>query len=267
MVHRDIKPANILVQRHGVNGDAAPGLVKIGDFGLARLTQPIGTPTSPVDPGTILTIDNTVMGTPDYLSPEQTRSLHTTDIRSDLYSLGGTFYFLLTGSVPYPGGNAMDKLIRNATQQPAPINGFRSDVPAEVAAIIEKLMAKNPDDRFSTPAELAEALAPYAVSGPTPWEPVRSSPAPPFVDTLATPVDSLTSDTRSTDLDDIDAERATLSSPLTDGELPLPRLITAPRVKRHDHQRVSRLRVAMLSAIGIIAGLLALAAILALNSK
>ena len=115
MVHRDIKPANILAQRHGVSEDS-PGLVKISDFGLARLQTPGAATHSPNNAGTILTRDNTVMGTPDYLSPEQSRSLHKTDIRSDLYSLGCTFYFLLTGQVPFPGGNSLEKLIRHSTE-------------------------------------------------------------------------------------------------------------------------------------------------------
>ena len=101
MVHRDVKPANILVQRRGLNGEVV-GLVKISDFGLARLHNPNAADEFRGHPGTILTKDNTVMGTPDYLSPEQARNLHKTDIRSDLYSVGCTFYFLLTGQAPSP---------------------------------------------------------------------------------------------------------------------------------------------------------------------
>src|SRR5439155_20024243 len=115
MVHRDVKPANILVQRRGLNGDDV-GLVKISDFGLARLHNPNAADELPNShPGTILTKDNTVMGTPDYLSPEQARNLHKTDIRSDLYSVGCTFYFLLTGQMLFPGGATLDKLIRHGT--------------------------------------------------------------------------------------------------------------------------------------------------------
>src|SRR5262249_31041524 len=89
MVHRDIKPANILVQRRGVEGENSPGLVKISDFGLARL-QESEIPGGEALAGTILTKPNVIMGTPDFLSPEQARCLHSTDIRSDLYSLGCT---------------------------------------------------------------------------------------------------------------------------------------------------------------------------------
>src|SRR5205807_7922381 len=122
---------------------------KVSDFGLARLARPAG--EAGQKPTTIVTKDGTVMGTPDYLSPEQSRSLHRTDIRSDLYSLGCTFYFLLTGQVPFPGGSPFDKLIRHATEQPRPIGDFRADVPAEVTAIVERLMAKDPEDRYQTP--------------------------------------------------------------------------------------------------------------------
>jgi serine/threonine protein kinase len=273
MVHRDIKPANLLVQWHGLNGDYSPGLVKISDFGLARLTKPIGTPTSRVVPGTILTRENMVMGTPDYLSPEQSRSIHKTDIRSDLYSLGCTFYYLLTGSVAFPGGNAMDKLIRHATELPAPITDYRSDVPAGVLAILDKLLAKRPEDRFQTPAEVAEALHPYAVSGPTPWALNRASPSP-FVDTQATPADSLSGETsdgevRSRGPNSSDSDLLALSSPLSGGEVPIaPRIIgDMGRSNAQERHARARLRVALMWAVGITAGLMALLAGLALAMR
>jgi eukaryotic-like serine/threonine-protein kinase len=185
MVHRDIKPANILVQRRGLNGDAV-GLVKISDFGLARLHNPNAAGEFDDHPGTILTKDNTVMGTPDYLSPEQARCLHKADIRSDLYSVGCTFHFLLTGQVLFPGGSALDKLIRHGAEKPTPVRELRPEVPAEVAAVLDKLLAKHPRERYQTPAELAAALEPFAVSGPTPWAPLPA-PTEPFVDALPTP--------------------------------------------------------------------------------
>src|SRR5262249_44838474 len=110
MVHRDIKPSNLLVQRRGLHEDA-PGLIKINDFGLARLHAPEVSADAPNHAGTILVKQNTVMGTPDYLSPEQARDLHSADIRSDLYSLGCTFYYLLTGRVVFPGGTPLEKLL------------------------------------------------------------------------------------------------------------------------------------------------------------
>jgi serine/threonine-protein kinase len=165
MVHRDIKPANLLVQRGAT--PATPCMVKILDFGLARLHAPIE-PGRGAD-GTILTKDNTVMGTPDYLSPEQSRNLHKVDIRSDLYSLGCTLYYLLTGRVPFPGGNTLEKLIQHSTEKATPVEQLRPDLPAPVAAIVRRLMAKAPKERYATPAELAAELAPFAVPGTTEW--------------------------------------------------------------------------------------------------
>ena len=171
MVHRDVKPANVLVQRRGLNGDEV-GLVKISDFGLARLSDPNAADEFSDHPGTIMTKDNTVTGTPDYLSPEQAQSLHKTDIRSDLYSLGCTFYFLLTGQVVFPGGGTLDKLIRHGSEKAADVRDARPETPAAVAAIVAKLLAKHAPDRYQTPAELAAALEPFAASGPTPWAPL-----------------------------------------------------------------------------------------------
>jgi eukaryotic-like serine/threonine-protein kinase len=172
MLHRDIKPANLLLQRGGLDGKS-PDLVKISDFGLARLQAPNAKVDGEIDAAgrTILTKENTVMGTPDYLSPEQARNLHKADIRSDLYSLGCSFYHLLTGRVPFAGGKVMDKLIRHGTELPQAIAEMRPEVPGEVIAIVNRLMAKNPDDRFQTPAELVEALTPFAVGGSTAWAP------------------------------------------------------------------------------------------------
>src|SRR5205823_9062070 len=135
MVHRDLKPANLLAGRGPL--PTSPCTVKILDFGLARLHDPAGPPAVPGD-RTILTKDNTVMGTPDYLSPEQARNLHKTDIRSDLYSVGCTFYFLLTGQVLFPGGATLDKLIRHGTEKPPPVRDLRPEVPAGVAAVLDQ---------------------------------------------------------------------------------------------------------------------------------
>jgi serine/threonine-protein kinase len=175
MVHRDIKPANLLLHRPQ-DGQPAQGVIKLTDFGLARLSETSSTAGAD-GAGTLLIRENSVMGTPDYLSPEQARDLHNTDIRSDLYSLGCTFYFLLTGCVPFPGGSTLEKLVRHGVQEPTPVEHLRLDVPQAIVGIIQKLMAKDPAARFQTPAELADALAPYAVSGPANWSDPRRSDA------------------------------------------------------------------------------------------
>src|SRR5262249_62025824 len=99
---------------------AQGGLVKITDFGLARLGVASGD-----DDDSIRSGENVVMGTPDYLSPEQGRDLAAADIRSDLYSLGCTLYYLLTGEVPFPGGTPLEKLMRDATLDPGPVGQRR----------------------------------------------------------------------------------------------------------------------------------------------
>jgi serine/threonine protein kinase len=166
MVHRDIKPANLLVQRPQGNAPNTYCVVKILDFGLARL-QSWGPNGKPADGQSIMAVENTVLGTPDFLSPEQARNLHAVDIRSDLYSLGCTLYFLLTGRVPFPGGTTLEKLLRHSTTDPTPVEQLRPDVSPPVASILRKMMAKRPEQRFQSPSELAATLAPYAVQGPT----------------------------------------------------------------------------------------------------
>ncbi len=161
MVHRDIKPANLLIHQE-------PGTetiqVKILDFGLARLQH-----SEKAAGKTIVARENTVMGTPDFLSPEQSKDLHEADIRSDLYSLGCTFFYLLTGQVPFPGGNTVDKVIRHNTDAAPAIEEARPDVPKNIAGIVGKLLAKKPNDRFQTPDELMDALAPHAAPSVMDW--------------------------------------------------------------------------------------------------
>src|SRR5437763_5840204 len=106
-----------------------------------------------------LTQEGAVMGTLDYLAPEQALNSHTADIRADLYSLGCTFYYLLTGQVPFPGGTATEKLLKHRFEEPVPVDKMRRDVPAGVIAVMRKMMGKTPEERYQTPGELAAALA------------------------------------------------------------------------------------------------------------
>jgi eukaryotic-like serine/threonine-protein kinase len=177
MVHRDIKPSNLLLQRIGTTLSSGY-LVKILDFGLARLGDAVEvTNHSPKATG------NVVMGTPDYLSPEQARDLHLVDIRSDLYSLGCTFYFLLTGQVPFPGGTTIEKLQRHTKDEPLPVEQLRPDLPHEVADIVLCLLAKEPVNRYQTPAELVMELVPHAAPMPSAWASSRQTTSP-SADTL-----------------------------------------------------------------------------------
>jgi serine/threonine-protein kinase len=220
MVHRDIKPSNLLVTAPRAGSTArrslqvedrslttgqveeavrsgqepahqagAPGspfwmspgaVVKILDMGLARLTE-----TTESDPVlSSLTHEGSVVGTPDYIAPEQARNSHLADIRSDLYSLGATFYFLLAGRPPFPEGSAVEKLLMHQLDDPQPLEELRPDVPGGVALIIRKLMAKSPDHRFQQPIKVAQALEVLTVAATAP----AARPAPTAGDRAATAI-------------------------------------------------------------------------------
>jgi eukaryotic-like serine/threonine-protein kinase len=146
LIHRDIKPGNILVDRGGG--------VKLLDMGLARFFD---------DTDDILTkkYDENVLGTADYLAPEQAVDSHEVDIRADIYSLGATFYFLLAGVAPFGEGTVAQKLLWHQTRQPKPLPSLRKEVPAALWTIIEKMMAKDRNQRYQRPGEVVEALAPW----------------------------------------------------------------------------------------------------------
>jgi serine/threonine-protein kinase len=177
LVHRDIKPLNLFltqpptVRAQTVGGPSwHPGrsrkrpLVKILDWGLAGLRCPRGT-----GPQLLEALSKGLIGTVDYLSPEQARNAATVDIRGDIYSLGCTFYYLLTGQSPFSGGTLMQKILKHQQEQPAPVDRFRGDVPPALAVVLGRMLAKVPEDRYQTPAALAVALAPFThPDGPVP---------------------------------------------------------------------------------------------------
>jgi serine/threonine protein kinase len=141
VVHRDIKPGNLLVDRDQT--------VKILDMGLSRFYN---------DEDSILTRD--VLGTLDYLAPEQARDSHQVDTRADIYSLGGTFYFLLTGQSPL-GTESFEQKMAQSWKPPKPIRQFRPEVPETLTAIADKMMDREADRRYATPMEAATALLPW----------------------------------------------------------------------------------------------------------
>jgi tRNA A-37 threonylcarbamoyl transferase component Bud32 len=151
LVHRDVKPGNLMLQ-------TGTGLVKVLDLGLVRWLRA----KEELGQVTTLTMEGAVIGTPDYMAPEQTVNAHAVDIRADVYSLGCTLYHLLTGRVPFPDRSVTQKLLKHQLAEPYPVEGLRPDLPPELAAVLRKLMAKKPEDRYQTPAEAAEALTPFA---------------------------------------------------------------------------------------------------------
>lgn len=147
LIHRDVKPGNILIDRRGN--------ARVLDMGLARFFK---------DQSDMLTVkydDKIVLGTADYVAPEQVANSHAVDVRADVYALGATLYFLLAGHPPFPTGTVSQKLLWHRTKEPTPIRQVRPDVPEEIAAIIARMMAKDPNLRFQSPGEVAVALAPY----------------------------------------------------------------------------------------------------------
>jgi serine/threonine-protein kinase len=139
-VHRDIKPANIILTREGVP--------KLCDLGLAK----------EVEEGSGDTEEGQTMGTPDYIAPEQARGEADIDIRSDIYSLGATLFHMVTGQVPFPGPNPAVVMTRHLTEPPPNARRRNPAVSPEVARLIRKMMAKDRNDRYQTPAELIEEL-------------------------------------------------------------------------------------------------------------
>lgn len=157
MVHRDIKPHNLMVTQDNV--------VKILDFGLASLA-PQATPDEPIseDADGNLTVAGAIMGTPDFISPEQAQDAHRVDGRSDIYSLGMTLYYLLAGRAPFGDGSATEKLKQHAESEPASLTTIRYDIPSGLLDVVAKMTAKNPADRFQSPKDVASALKPFVVT-------------------------------------------------------------------------------------------------------
>jgi len=160
IIHRDIKPANLLVARDGV--------VKILDLGLAKFFDDA--------PAAATARQEGIVGTADFVSPEQALDSGTVDARTDLYSLGCTFYFLLAGHPPFPEGTLPQRLLSHKTKEPVAIETLRSDVNPGLSAILRKMMAKKPEERFQTAADVSEALREWLIKHANPqW--VRSNPA------------------------------------------------------------------------------------------
>jgi len=148
LIHRDVKPANLLVDRQNV--------VKVLDLGLAKFSD---------EDKASLTVayDENVLGTADYLAPEQALNSHGVDGRADIYSLGCTLYYVLTGQPPFPEGTLPQRIMAHQKQEPASISEKRSDAPADLLKICAKMMAKKPEQRFQKMSDVAKILTRWLV--------------------------------------------------------------------------------------------------------
>jgi eukaryotic-like serine/threonine-protein kinase len=166
LVHRDIKPANIILDRLGV--------IRVLDLGLARFF------CDNEDPLTLKYDENSVLGTADYVAPEQALNSHEVDSRADIYSLGATFYFLLSGRPLFPEGQITHKLIWHQTRQPTPLRQLRPEVSPKLSAVVERMLDKARERRYQNVAEVMDALLPWTaepVPPPSAEEMPRLSPA------------------------------------------------------------------------------------------
>ena len=163
MVHRDITPRNLML-----TGD---GRVKILDFGLAYFVSEAKT----VD---CHSVPRVLLGSIDTMAPEQAADPHAADIRADVYSLGCTLYFLLTGQPPFPHGTLAEKIESHAKLSPPAVSDIREDVPPELVRALGRMLAKLPVDRYQTPGAVADVLTPLADVDRATRSPVSAGPWP-----------------------------------------------------------------------------------------
>jgi serine/threonine-protein kinase len=144
LIHRDVNPYNIMVTHDGT--------AKLADMGLAIDVADENRVTS----------DGATVGTFDYVAPEQARHSHAADIRSDIYSLGCTFYHMIGGQVPFPGSSLSEKLLAHQAIEPTSLSELAPGLGPGLAEIVRRMMRKSPDERYATPMQVAQALEPYS---------------------------------------------------------------------------------------------------------
>lgn len=155
MLHRDIKPSNCFID--------SDGTVKVGDFGLSISTLP-------TDDRTVTMLAAAGFGTPAFASPEQMRG-DRVDVRSEIYSVGGTLYYLLTGRAPFEDGHVGRLMTQVAQEMPASPRAIRPEIPKELSAIVLRCLAKRPSERYTSYHDLRAALEPFSSTAPRPAMP------------------------------------------------------------------------------------------------
>lgn len=211
LVHRDIKPSNLLLDREGY--------IKILDMGLARFFD------TRTDNITERFDNNAVIGTADFISPEQALNSHEVDVRADIYSLGCTFYYLLTGKAPYHDANITQKLLLHQIRDPEPIEKFVPGIDPALVEVVMRMMAKKPEDRYQLPGEVVGALVPWT----------QEAIAPPSRDEL--PENPLTAGTDKT------GSPSTVTNPGATGSMPrkAPRPSTGMMTERMTESAIRRM--------------------------
>lgn len=166
MVHRDLKPSNLMLVPGRVQGQVDTTLhstVKILDIGLGRAFFDENAQVPSDDPQ--LTGEGVLLGTPDYLAPEQARNARAVDIRADIYSMGCVLYHCLAGHPPFPDTNIINQMIRHAQEAPKPLKELNPEVPDSLQMVVNYMLAKDANQRYPTPAQAAQALQPFLAGG------------------------------------------------------------------------------------------------------
>ncbi len=220
MVHRDIKPHNLMLARGKKNQ------VKILDFGLAKANSEKGDERG-------LTATGQMLGTPDYVSPEQTLDAASATIRADIYSLGCTLYYLLAGRPPFTGRTAFEVMQAHHDVDARPLSEARADVPAGLDGVVRKMMAKDPADRYQTPVEAARALAQFVKPGSGPAGAVQAEPVTPQETRVAAAGSTEVAAARKTRSPAADHPSTAVESPA-----PRRRATPPPRTRQQDEEEI-----------------------------
>lgn len=214
IVHRDIKPSNLLVTEDPATKQP---LIKVLDLGLARVSNQVelvsagGNDFAQTDAG--VTRSGQIMGSPDYMSPEQAMSSSTVDIRSDIYGLGVTLFQLLCSELPYTGDNVVEKLLARINTDAPPVSAYRPEIPPVLVHIVAKMLHRDPGQRFQTPAEVAAVLESFAAD-PKSLE-VQTQPEPLTLQDIELPtLDAQADETLNQFLGDLNSQSPVVSSPV-----------------------------------------------------